>query len=205
MIAHDFYFYIFLAYKTIRCTLFKILLFCNSNYTLLTFRFGYSPLHIAALNEYSYCANMLLAYGADITARTNGGTSALSMIVRKIPNVLPKFEDMLDLAITLAEHDINDVDCELKLDFHVLIPNQSKGESSMFMNFIEIGHNHLLKHPLCESFIYLKWLKVRKFFFVSLMFHLLFTVLHTTFVLLVYSSSQCIIRDNCKFKVGYYR
>jgi hypothetical protein len=144
---------------------------------------------------------MLLAYGADITARTNGGTSALSMIVRKIPNVLPKFEDMLDHAITLAEHDINDVDCELKLDFHVLIPNQSKGESSMFINFIEIGHNHLLKHPLCESFIYLKWLKVRKFFFVSLMFHLLFTVLHTTFVLLVYSS-QCIIRDNCKYQVN---
>ena len=37
------------------------------------------------------------------------------MIVRKIPSVLPKFEDMLDQAITLAEHDINDVDCELKL------------------------------------------------------------------------------------------
>jgi ankyrin repeat protein len=44
--------------------------------------FGYSPLHIAALNEYSYCANLLLSYGADITSRTNGGTSALSMIVR---------------------------------------------------------------------------------------------------------------------------
>ncbi len=91
-------------------------------YDLMHFRFGYSPLHLAALNEYSYCANMLLAYGADITARTNGGTSALAMIVRKIPNVLPKFEDMLDHAITLAEHDINDVDCELKLDFKAKIP-----------------------------------------------------------------------------------
>eukprot|EP00095_Tigriopus_kingsejongensis_P007825 maker-scaffold204_size260821-snap-gene-1.42 protein:Tk07825 transcript:maker-scaffold204_size260821-snap-gene-1.42-mRNA-1 annotation:"transient receptor potential channel pyrexia" len=164
-------------------------------------RFGYSPLHIAALNEYSYCANMLLAYGADITARTNGGASALSMIVRKIPNVLPKFEDMLDHAITLAEHDINDVDCELKLDFRVLIPNQSKGESSMFINFIEIGHNHLLKHPLCESFIHLKWLKVRKFFFVSLIFHLLFTFIHTAFVLSVYTG-QCTLKDNCKYPVN---
>ena len=78
-------------------------------------KFGYSPLHIAALNEYGYCANLLLCHGADITVRTNGGTTALSMIVRKIPSVLPKFEDMLDQAITLAEHDINDVDCELKL------------------------------------------------------------------------------------------
>ncbi|CAB4060248.1 unnamed protein product [Lepeophtheirus salmonis] len=29
----------------------------------------------------------------------------------------------------------------------------------MFINFIETGHNHLLKHPLCESFLHLKWLK----------------------------------------------
>ena len=79
------------------------------------------------------------------------------MIVRKIPSVLPKFEDMLDQvlnydenqaihtsnitfiphnifgavtynsnitlfqAISLAEHDINDVDCELKLDYKVKI------------------------------------------------------------------------------------
>ena len=117
------------------------------------------------------------------------------MIVRKIPNVLPKFEDMLDHAITLAEHDINDVDCELKLDFKVLIPNQSKGESAMFINFIEIGHNHLLKHPLCESFLHLKWLKVRKFFFISLIFHSLFTLLQTLFVLQVYAGPQCVIKN----------
>ena len=58
--------------------LFKVPVFI-SNYCVLFFkdRFGYSPLHIAALNEYSYCANMLLAYGADITARTKGGTSGV--------------------------------------------------------------------------------------------------------------------------------
>ena len=50
--------------------------------------FGYSPLHIAALNEYSYCANLLLTYGADITSRTNGGTTALSMIVRNYLYIL---------------------------------------------------------------------------------------------------------------------
>ena len=71
----------------------------------------------------------------------------------------------------------------------------------MFINFIEIGHNHLLKHPLCESFLHLKWLKVRKFFFISLIFHLVFTLLHTGFVLSVYTD-QCVIRDNCKYGNG---
>ena len=101
---------------------------------------------------------------------------------------------MLDEAITLAEHDINDVDCELKLDYKVLIPNKARGESAMFIAFIETGHNHLLKHPLCESFLHLKWLKVRKFFFVSLVFHLVFTMLHTIYVLQVYTG-QCILQE----------
>ena len=82
-------------------------------------------------------------------------------------------------------------------DFRVLIPNQSKGESAMFINFIEIGHNHLLKHPLCESFLHLKWLKVRKFFFISLIFHSLFTLLQTIFVLQVYAGPQCVMKNYC--------
>jgi hypothetical protein len=67
----------------------------------------------------------------------------------------------------------------------------------MFINFIEIGHNHLLKHPLCESFLHLKWLKVRKFFCVSLIFHLLFTILQTAFVLQVYSGPHCVMKNHC--------
>ena len=68
----------------------------------------------------------------------------------------------------------------------------------MFINFIEIGHNHLLKHPLCESFLHLKWLKVRKFFFISLIFHLLFTILQTAFVLQVYAGPQCVMINHNK-------
>jgi hypothetical protein len=78
----------------------------------------------------------------------------------------------------------------------------------MFITFIETGHNHLLKHPLCESFLHLKWLKVRKFFMVSLSFHLVFTMLHTAFVLQVYSS-QCFPKaggtENFKRLKGIFR
>ena len=171
---------------------------------MLSFRLGYSPLYYATKTKYSYCAKMLLDKGADITARSNKGVSPLYMIVRNVPNVLAEFEDMLDKAITSDSHDINDWDHELKLNFSILVPKDSKGEISMFTNFIEVDLRHILRHPLCESFIYFKWLKIRKFFFASLMFQLLFTVLHSTFVLIIYSSSQCVIRNNCKFKVCYY-
>ena len=65
----------------------------------------------------------VIPQGADITARTNAGVSALSMIVRKIPNVLPKFEDMLDHAITLAGTLFNrKISLELWLEKKLEIP-----------------------------------------------------------------------------------
>ena len=118
----------------------------------------------------SYCASLLLSYGADITSRTNGGMSHIMIPLSRplyyhhhciiIRNVCPlndseensqrltkvwgyarsgeNFEKLWNLksstcetlltssicfetvkAISLAEHDINDVDCELKLDYKV--------------------------------------------------------------------------------------
>lgn len=79
--------------------------------------FGYTPLHLAALNEFSYCVMLLLNHGGDVTARTNGGISVLTFITRRTPDVIPKYIAKLDNSIKLNDHEIGDVDCELKLDF----------------------------------------------------------------------------------------
>lgn len=77
--------------------------------------FGYTPLHMAALNEFSNYVLLLLAHGGDVTARTRGNVSVLSFIVRRTPDVLPKFVQRLDQAVRLHDHEIGDVDCELKV------------------------------------------------------------------------------------------
>ncbi|XP_058444280.1 transient receptor potential channel pyrexia [Malaya genurostris] len=149
--------------------------------------FGYTPLHIAALNEFSSCVFMLIQYGADITARTNGGVSALSFIIRRTPEIIPKFIDKLDTAISVNSiHEIGDVDCEIRLDFRPLVPNNDRGETELLLAFIEVGQRRILKHPLCETFLLLKWRRIRKFFLFSLFYHGLFVLLFTTFVLGVY-------------------
>ena len=124
-------------------------------------KFGYTPLHIAALNESSCIVILLLSKGADVTARTKGGISALNFIIRRTPDVLPRFVSRLDQAIALHDHELGDVDCELRLDFRPLIPG-GRGESDLMLCLVEVGQRHILKHPLCESFLYLKWLKIRK-------------------------------------------
>lgn len=148
--------------------------------------FGYTPLHIAALNEISSCVYLLLTYGGDVTARTNGGVSALSFIVRRTPDILPKILTQLDNSIKLHDHEIGDVDCELKLDFRILVPSVERGESGLLLAFIEVGQRHILKHPLCETFLFLKWKRIRKFFLLSLLFHTIFVVLYSGYMVGVF-------------------
>ncbi|KAJ8985951.1 hypothetical protein NQ317_010709 [Molorchus minor] len=148
--------------------------------------FGYTPLHLAALNEFSHCVMLLINYGGDVTLRTKGGVSVLTFITRKTPDVIPKYIEKFDSCIKLNDHELGDVDCELKLDFRVLVPTLGNKETELLLNFIEVGYKNVLKHPLCETFLFLKWRKIRKFFLFSLLYHALFIFLFTVFVIGVY-------------------
>ncbi|XP_050336181.1 transient receptor potential channel pyrexia isoform X2 [Bactrocera neohumeralis] len=64
--------------------------------------YGYTPLHIAALNEFSNCVYTFIEHGADITARTSGNVSALSFIVRRTPEIIPKLTAKMDSSIKMA-------------------------------------------------------------------------------------------------------
>lgn len=128
---------------------------------------------------------MLLSKGADVTARTKGGVTALSFITRRTPDVLPRFVARLDQAISLHDHELGDADCELRLDFRPLVPG-GRGEADLMLCLVEVGQGHVLKHPLCESFLYLKWLRIRKFFLFSLIFHSIFVALLTGYVGVTY-------------------
>lgn len=57
--------------------------------------------------------------------RTKAGTTALNLLVRKIPDVFRYLVDRLDAAVTIHDHDPADPDCEIRLDFRyrLNVPN----------------------------------------------------------------------------------
>ncbi|XP_063627903.1 transient receptor potential channel pyrexia isoform X1 [Cydia splendana] len=167
---------------------------CDVARILLTFgadpnapdEFGYTPLHIAALQEFSACVLLLLDYGGDLTLRTNGGVSALSFVVRRVPDVVPRYLCKFDDAVHMSEHELGDVDCELTIDFRPLVPNLSRGEAELLLAFIEVGRKDVLKHPVVETFLFLKWRRIRKFFFISFLCHALFITMYSVYILQIY-------------------
>ncbi|XP_065563359.1 transient receptor potential channel pyrexia-like isoform X2 [Artemia franciscana] len=168
--------------KTVRCTeTVQNLLLLGANVNHQD-KFGYSPLHLAALNEDSALVSLLIHRGADITVKTKGGATALSVISRRTPDCITHLSQRLDEAVSLVDHDSHELDSELKVDLRFLVPRQKAGESQFFMALIQSGQRTLLQHPVCRAFLYLKWFRIRKLFFISLLFYALFVLFLSLFI-----------------------
>lgn len=130
--------------------------------------------------------------------------------------MIPKFLSKFDSSIKVNEHEIGDVDCEIKIDFRLLVPNTKRGETELLLAFIEVGQKRVLKHPLCETFLFLKWHRIRKFFLFSLFYHAIFVMVFTLLIIGVYEqecpgseSMTRIFNEDCKTPdyvqpVGYF-
>lgn len=149
-------------------------------------KYGYTPLHIAASNELSRCVNLLIKYEADLTARTIGGNSALSIVLRKTPTSLDVFERRLDTSLTLKGFIAGEL--ELQLDFRPLLQHrrnrQIRSPEIGYLNtFVKEGYKEILEHPLCQSFLHLKWHKIRKYYAARLLFYLIYVLILTSWVI----------------------
>lgn len=150
-------------------------------------KYGYTPLHIAASNELSQCVNVLIKHEADLNARTIGGNSALSIVLRKTPTSLDVFERRLDASLTLNQGFAGEL--ELQLDFHPLLQHCRRNRHSRlpeigYLNaFVKEGYKEILEHPLCQSFLHLKWHQIRKYYAARLLFYLIYVLIFTSWVI----------------------
>ena len=138
-----------------------------------------TPLHLAAICENSKLATILIQSRADLSAKNKGGSSALAFIVRRVPAALSAIPRLLDSAVVLADHDPADPDCQLQLDFRVLLASSGKHHSKeldLLTTLVLTDQHHVLQHPVIRAFLHLKWFKIRSLFLISLLFHAIFVV-----------------------------
>ncbi|XP_055690796.1 transient receptor potential channel pyrexia isoform X2 [Lutzomyia longipalpis] len=146
--------------------------------------YGFTPLHLAALDGLSDCVETLIFHGADVTLKTRKGTTALNIIVRKTPASLKMINHKLDHAITLHTHKVaSNREVELELDFGPLLQHCHPREISYLKKIVEENHKEVLQHPICTAFLYLKWKKIRKYYIARLIFCFIHISLFSLYVL----------------------
>lgn len=144
---------------------------------------GFTPLHIAALNEQSQCVDTLIWAGADVSATTSTGLSALNVILRKIPESLQVFRQRLDASIRLKRPVPHNREFEMRLNFDLLFPSNNPCETSFINTFVHERQKDLLSHPLVMAFLHLKWEKIRKFYLMRIFLYAMTVICMTTYVL----------------------
>lgn len=146
--------------------------------------YGFTPLHLAALDGLAHCVELLIYHGADVTTKSRKGTSALNVINRKTPASLAIVTQKLDEAITLSHtQDNSNREVELELDFRSILQHCHPREISYLNTFVDEGNKEILQHPLCSAFLYIKWGKIRKYYIARLLFCFTFVLFLTLYVL----------------------
>ncbi|XP_012277161.1 transient receptor potential channel pyrexia-like [Orussus abietinus] len=144
---------------------------------------GLTPLHIAALNEQSHCVDTLIWAGADMSATTNSGLSALNVVLRKIPESLQVFRQRLDASIRLRRPVPHNREFEMRFHFDLLFPSNNECETSFINTFVQERQKDLLSHPLVVAFLHLKWENIRKFYLARILLYAMTVICMTTYVL----------------------
>lgn len=74
-------------------------------------------------------------------------------------------------------------DLEITLDFQIIHEYDPNLEMAFLHSVVQSNRIELLKHPICESFLHLKWLEMKPYFYAYFCFYLVFLL---TFNALVY-------------------
>ena len=147
---------------------------------------GRTALHKAAYRGSGECIQQLLKAGADLGAKTKSGLSALTLILR-LPTGTKILSQRLDESISTNSADPNEFACRLKFDYSILLSKTKEQQMGVLEDILdespEIKTADLLQHPLIESFLFLKWRKIRLLFFSNVIFYLILVGGVTSYVL----------------------
>ncbi|XP_063833659.1 transient receptor potential channel pyrexia-like isoform X1 [Ostrinia nubilalis] len=156
---------------------------------------GWFPLHSASHHGSRDVIVLLLREGANLAGHTDGPKkfkrTAIDMIINNLSKPTEFLEDVLDSYISTNEQNIQDPNCEVTVDYRILMPSVCEMEQMKVIEaLLKTGNRHgqkrLLVHPLIESFLYLKWRALLPFFYTIIAFYGLFVMSLTIFAISVF-------------------
>lgn len=162
---------------------------------------GRTPLLNACCHGNREMIVLLLRKGADLSGAGRNGNGKTKLIpIDVLMNNLSKptefMQEIFDSYISSQGMSLQESNCEVAVDYGVLVPNKSNmKQMTVIKALIDSGNRYdqhrLLLHPLVQSFLYLKWRSWLSFFYSIL-------VLHVCFVLSlnVYAISVFYYKDN---------
>ncbi|XP_065349155.1 transient receptor potential channel pyrexia-like isoform X2 [Cloeon dipterum] len=130
---------------------------------------GLTPLHKAAFSGSRGCLELLLKKGGHLGVQTHSGTSVLDAVFMHVARPYHFLASIFDRCVETNSISVLDTAFKVHLDFSILSPRGCDRQTSILREIFTSpngpGQSVLLRHPLLETFLWLKWQKLRIFFF----------------------------------------
>lgn len=146
--------------------------------------FGCTALHYAVLCDDQSFVRVLLLNGAHLGIRNQFGTLAITRIQ---PSVL---EEVLNDCIKYRNN-VSDREFEIILHYSMLAPTQmSQQPETECLRFLSGSRKHrrLLLHPVIDTFLFLKWQRIQKYYYFNILVYTAFLILLTAYILLFHGT-----------------
>ena len=127
-----------------------------------------APIHYACNSE---MIELLLQNGADPNLKSL--TNNLTVFDTFLESMPEGCLAILNHFVSLEGSSLQGHDLKITFDYK-LIHSYNSREMKFLHNIVKANKIDLLKHPICESFLHLKWLKVRKYFYSYVTLYLIF-------------------------------
>ncbi|XP_063861966.1 transient receptor potential channel pyrexia-like isoform X2 [Scylla paramamosain] len=159
---------------------------------------GYAPFHYAVKSGSIDCCELLLTNGDHLTRLNKDGLTRCSVILRQLPSATQLLTRLFDNHVHLSNVPHHDPNFRVTFDYSVITLEEGI-QSSLISELSSSRVEALLKHPLLESFLFLKWNRIKPFFYCTVLFYLLFLLLHTIFIVMTFGNSLWEWQENPNF------
>ncbi|XP_068231385.1 transient receptor potential channel pyrexia-like [Palaemon carinicauda] len=163
-----------------------------------------SPFYFAAHSSSNECCEILLKNGAHLTDTNEGDQTNCSLILERLPTALQLLRKTFDAQISVCEKSEMDPCFSVSFDYSVLLSSKNENiQSSIISELIGSSAEPLIKHPLLESFLFIKWRHISSFFYFYVTLFLIYVLLHTSFIFLTFGQNAVDWSENTGLLVVY--
>ncbi|EFN80263.1 Transient receptor potential channel pyrexia [Harpegnathos saltator] len=147
-----------------------------------------TALHLASYQGHSDCVRMLIKCGGNLAAMTKTGVTAVDAIFAHMPRPLDFLKDILDSCVQMSSNCSSEKYNTITVDFGILAPKyqiQMGVITAIVAATSSVTQLAILQHPLVETFLRLKWAKLRIFFFLLMLLHIFFVISLSSYALML--------------------
>ena len=142
------------------------------------------PFYLATCSYSLSCLKVLLENGDHLTNEDSGGTSRCTHLLVNVPTAGKFLEDLFDDSITGCAQRPFEADFTVTFDYSILLsPKLEDVQCSLISELTSRPLEDLFTHPLIETFLFIKWKRIKPFFYTNFAVYFLFLMLHTYYVM----------------------